>query len=746
MFYRRKALRLHAYASTTKIRSGWLCSLLIFTVAAPPAFGQSTPAGDTITNTATISHEVDGVPQPDLTPNVSFIADRAINLNLIEPDGVTTPVTAGQTDAVTRFELTNLSNETLDFGLTLAALTGGTAAHGGTDNFDLSGLQIFVDANDNDAYDSGTDTAQIVEDLAAGETISIFVVGDVPSGALGNDVAGHALTATAYEGGSPGLGAALSESGSNTIGAMDTHFLDGAGTSDASGDAAFSSADDFTVSDQPIDLEITITSDNTAPVIGFDQYTFTVTVTNNGPANASGVTADIPLPTGNALISETSSGSWNSSTGTWTIGPLGIGASEDFTFTVIAGATGSYDGQAEITAADQVDSDSDPAVSFGADDLTDSIADDDESIEVIAATLGTGTVAAQTCSNGTVSLDWSTESWTPTSLTGSFSIAGKPITLTITDSNGAIISSSPYFTPVIAPFYQGGLGSVDESLAIAANDSDLTHNGIRFEFDLGPTAIGVEDFRISLFDIDGRTDFTRIEGITITGELNGVSVTPSLEGGSVVSISGNEARGAGDSPTTGATSGDGTLLIGFDSRVDKVIIDWGNAPGTTATSGQPGFSLHDVSFCQPATGLDAEKAVTAFGGSNPYMLPGNDVIYTITLTNTGEVPTDPDSILLIDAMPGEVEFYNGDHDGTGPETDPVGFAQNGTGITFTYGSDVGYSSSPTRPASFASCTYSPTPPNGYDDNVTFICFNPKGQIESTDPDSDISFSFRARIK
>ena len=41
-------------------------------------------------------------------------------------------------DQVTTFLLTNTSNAPLDFGLALAQPVGGTAAHGGTDNFDVT--------------------------------------------------------------------------------------------------------------------------------------------------------------------------------------------------------------------------------------------------------------------------------------------------------------------------------------------------------------------------------------------------------------------------------------------------------------------------------------------------------------------------------------------------------------------------------------------------------------------------------
>ncbi len=126
-----------------------------------------------------------------------------------------------------------------------------------------------------------------------------------------------------------------------------------------------------------------------------------------------------------------------------------------------------------------------------------------------------------------------------------------------------------------------------------------------------------------------------------------------------------------------------------------------------------------------------------------YAVPGNDMIYTITVTNTGTGPADTDSIEIIDALPPEVTFYNGDIDDAGPEVNPVSFSQTGAGLTFTYATDIAFSNAVTKPANFAACTY--TPAAGYDPAVTFICFNPKGAMASGTPDPLFSLSFRARI-
>jgi len=84
-------------------------------------------------------------------------------------------------------------------------------------------------------------------------------------------------------------------------------------------------------------------------------------------------------------------------------------------------------------------------------------------------------------------------------------------------------------------------------------------------------------------------------------------------------------------------------------------------------------------------------------------------------------------------------------DDGGPETNPVAFAQSGvTGITFTYTSDVAFSNASIKPTDFSACGY--TPVIGYDPQVKYICFNPKGTMVSDTPDPMISVSFRARIK
>ena len=131
--------------------------------------------------------------------------------------------------------------------------------------------------------------------------------------------------------------------------------------------------------------------------------------------------------------------------------------------------------------------------------------------------------------------------------------------------------------------------------------------------------------------------------------------------------------------------------------------------------------------------------------ASAYAIPGSDLVYTIAVSNTGSKAVDIDSVVIIDSMPADTVFYNGDIDGPGPETGAVAFASSGSGLSFTEASDLAFSNAASKPANFAACTYSPA--TGYDPAVTYICFNPKGRLKGgTLSASSFSLKFRVQVK
>lgn len=197
-------------------------------VAASPAFAAGTTAGTNVINNVTLEYKVGGIDQAQVTASDTFTVDRKVNLTVTESGGAATTVTPGQTAATTTFSVTNSSNAPLDFALAASQLSGGTAPHGGTDNFNVGNVKIFADTNGNNVFDPGTDQETAYLDQVAADTSrTVFIVSDIPVGRSTSDVAAVRLTATAAEATSSGSqGATVTQTtGANTSG-IDTVFAD----------------------------------------------------------------------------------------------------------------------------------------------------------------------------------------------------------------------------------------------------------------------------------------------------------------------------------------------------------------------------------------------------------------------------------------------------------------------------------------------------------------------------------------
>jgi uncharacterized repeat protein (TIGR01451 family) len=110
-----------------------------------------------------------------------------------------------------------------------------------------------------------------------------------------------------------------------------------------------------TVLPQQADLAPAKTVSNPTPNVG-DIISFTVTLTNNGPDDATGVQVSEPLSAGLALVyAAPSQGSYNSGTGVWEVGALPVGAHVVLTLQaqVLSGAP--QTNTATISHSDQFD-------------------------------------------------------------------------------------------------------------------------------------------------------------------------------------------------------------------------------------------------------------------------------------------------------------------------------------------------------------------------------------------------------
>jgi uncharacterized repeat protein (TIGR01451 family) len=266
--------------------------------AASPAFAEGTSAGTTVTNSVTLTYQVGGVNQPDVTASDSFKVDRKVNLTVAASDTSTTTVTPGQTAAVTAFTVTNASNAPLDLALAASQLSGGTSANGGTDNFDVSDVKVYRDVNSNGAYDSGTDVeVSYLDQVAADASVPVLVVANVPLSRATGDVAGVRLTATAAEATAAGsLGATVTQTAGANTSEVDTVFADTNAGGNTARDGVHFAGDDYTI------LAASLTATKTSRVIS-DPFNLTT-----NPKMIPGATVEYCIAVANAAGSATATG------------------------------------------------------------------------------------------------------------------------------------------------------------------------------------------------------------------------------------------------------------------------------------------------------------------------------------------------------------------------------------------------------------------------------------------------------
>jgi uncharacterized repeat protein (TIGR01451 family) len=206
-----------------------------------PAVAEGTSAGTVITNTATVDYRVAGVDQTDLTAQSQITVDRKINVLVNRVSDPTTSVVPGQADAVIAFDVSNLSNATID--LVIAA----TQASSG-DDFDVTGLTLYRDDGEG-VFDAGDTVTTLLDEVAEDAVVRVFVVSDTPLSQANGDIANLFLSATAHEGGQASTQGSVitATSGGNTSG-VDTALADGAGQDDSANDGVFTARGSYTVS------------------------------------------------------------------------------------------------------------------------------------------------------------------------------------------------------------------------------------------------------------------------------------------------------------------------------------------------------------------------------------------------------------------------------------------------------------------------------------------------------------------
>lgn len=226
-------------------------TVVVSALASAPAMAAGTQAGTVITNTVTVNYQVNSIAQTEETSSDEITVDRKVDLVVARTDNTATSVTPGAVDQAVSFQVTNLSNDTLDFELSaLRVDTGNAAGISGTTSFEVEDTLTYYDDSGSVAgvWDSGDAEITHLDALAPDTPVVVHVVTSaVPGSLTTGDIASIVLTATARANDNgTGLGSVLTQDTSNTAG-VDTIFADEAGATDSDRDAAHSAIDDYIV-------------------------------------------------------------------------------------------------------------------------------------------------------------------------------------------------------------------------------------------------------------------------------------------------------------------------------------------------------------------------------------------------------------------------------------------------------------------------------------------------------------------
>ena len=313
-----------SYSSATG--TGWSCS----------ASGQTV----TCTNTNTLNA---GASYAAITLNV--------NVSATAPSSVT------NTASVSGGGETNTGNDSASDATTINAVADMTVTktHPGNFTRGSTGTYTITATNSGTVATNGT-TVTVTDTLPAGLTpttasgtgwscsISSQTVTCTRTTVLGAGVSYPAISVTV----------SVAQNAASSL--TNTASVSGGGQANTSNDTA----SDATTIVSSADLSLTKVTNNSGSGVGTNA-TFTVTLTNSGPSDATNVAVRDQLPSGLTYVSSTpSTGTYNSGTGVWSVASLASGASATLQIVARIDSLGAITNTAQVTASDQPDPDSTP--------------------------------------------------------------------------------------------------------------------------------------------------------------------------------------------------------------------------------------------------------------------------------------------------------------------------------------------------------------------------------------------------
>ena len=526
---------------------------------------------------------------------------------------------------------------------------------------------------------TGADNLNVLFDDSAAASISTHTAND------------NTAAAPPYQRSFRPEGALADFNGQGTAGTWQLSICDS-----LNGDSGSFTRADLTLTSVPLspyaDLSLAKSVSNANPSAGASiSYTLSVTNAAGSALTATGVTVQDMLPAGVTFTGASGFGSYNSTTGVWSVGSIPPGTTRTLTIsgTVSATAGATITNVAEVSASSAYDYDSTPGNGAAGED------DYAAASFTVAGTRTAGTPPTLVCPAGTTTLDWDSVTWSAGTTSGSYALTAIGTTgFNIAISGGAFLNNATYGgqSPTRQNIVTGALSPAQYSI-FELVDFTSQAGSVASTITL-PTAVPGAQFR--LFDVDyAAGQFA--DRVTVTGSFNGTNVTPVLTNGTANYVIGSTAYG---DVLSADASADGTVTVTFAAPVDSITIDYGSHSLAPANPGQQGMAIHDFLFCRPVGNLLIAKTSSVVsdplkGTTNPKAVPGATMRYCLLVTNSGSATAT--GILISDPLPAAATFVPGslrsgancagattaeDDDAAGAdESDPFGAAIAGTTVS-----------------------------------------------------------------
>ena len=296
---------------------------------AQTTFAVGTSSGTSISNDATVNFDSGGVGQTPVTsaPAV-FVVDNKVDVLVAEISDGAAIVVPGQLVAgfvdpqILGFTVTNEGNTAQDYALVAANLADGasvpfTAAltDSNSATSDATTITMYEDDGSN-TFDGADVVVTFLNAMAADETRTVWVVADIPAGAVDGAVIGVSLQATTHDSTSGILDPLTAETvGADTPGSVDVVFADDnpsvTSTDDVAEDGQASDRDAFLVQSAALTISkasavisdpFNGTTDPLAIPGAIIEYTTTVTNTGTAQATSVSISDDLSTEIGNGTV------------------------------------------------------------------------------------------------------------------------------------------------------------------------------------------------------------------------------------------------------------------------------------------------------------------------------------------------------------------------------------------------------------------------------------------------------------